>query len=256
MIEPDIKDFLEEKVEEYNQSLFIPTDPIQVPHTFSRKEDIEISAFLTATIAWGQRVMIIKNANRLMKMMGNDPYHFIINYEEVDLEPFLSFVHRTFNGFDCICFLKALREIYLVHGGLEEVFNRGFKQSGTVYGTLKKFREIFFGFMEPGRCGKHVSDVTSNSAAKRLNMFLRWMVRKDSSLVDFGLWTGIPASALMIPLDLHTGKVSRELGLLKRKQDDWKAVVELTEVLRTFDADDPIKYDYALFGLSAFNKGM
>ena len=170
------------------------------------------------------------------------------------MDPFLHFVHRTFNGLDCAYFLKALQYIYRDHGGLEQVFTEGFKKEGSVFGALKRFREVFFSSGPAGRTGRHVSDVTANSAAKRLNMYLRWMVRKDARGVDFGIWQNIPASALMIPLDVHSGNTARKLGLLKRKQNDWKAVEELTEVLRTFDRQDPVKYDYALFGLGVFEK--
>ncbi|MFC2080429.1 TIGR02757 family protein [Bacteroidota bacterium] len=248
------KEFLDEKVVQYNNVAFISSDPIQVPHRFTKKEDIEIAAFLSAMIAWGQRPTIIRNANRMVELMEGCPADFILQFEEEDLNPFMEFVHRTFNGYDFIYFLKALRNIYTNHGGLEEVFVKGFRQEDSIYGALKFFRKVFFEKVEAGRTGKHVSDVATNSSAKRLNMFLRWMVRQDKTGVDFGLWKKIPPSALMIPLDVHTGNTARKLGLLTRRQNDWKAVEELTSVLRTFDINDPVKYDFALFGLGVFEK--
>ena len=249
-----IRAFLEEKVQLYNRKEFIPSDPIQVPHLFHRKEDIEIAAFFTATIAWGQRITIISNARRLLEMMPGGPYHFISTHCEEDLDPFLSFVHRTFNGLDLVFFLKALKHIYTQYQDLESVFEHGFRKEGNVFGALSHFRRVFFKETSPGATGRHVSDVTRGSAAKRLNMFLRWMVRKDISEVDFGIWTAIPTSALMIPLDVHSASTARKLGLLTRKQNDWKAVEELTINLRRFDPLDPVKYDYALFGLGVFEK--
>lgn len=252
--DPDIKDFLELKAAQYNSKLFISTDPIQVPHQFSMKEDIEIAGLLTATIAWGQRPTIIRNASRLVDMMPGGPYAFITGHRPEDLESFLRFVHRTFNGLDCVYFLRALQQVYSIHGGLEQVFTEGYISEGTIYGALKRFRQVFFEAGPAGRTTRHVSDVTANSAAKRLNMFLRWMVRQDTRGVDFGLWKRIPAAALMIPLDVHSGSTARKLGLLTRKQNDWKAVEELTTNLRNMDGQDPVKYDYALFGLGVFEK--
>jgi uncharacterized protein (TIGR02757 family) len=261
----DRKYFLDSKVNQYNHPDFIHSDPIQIPHRFSRKEDIEIAAFLTATISWGQRKSIINNANRLMDMMDNSPYEFLMETSihsngftqskavtNPDLRHIASFVHRTFNGDDCLYFLESLRNIYLHHQGLEEVFTTGYRKGGNIYGALDHFRNVFLSIPHTGHVRKHVSDVTANSAAKRLNMFLRWMVRRDENNVDFGLWKGIPASALMLPLDVHSGEVARGMGLLGRKQNDWKAVEEITSVLRTFDPFDPIKYDYALFGYGVY----
>jgi uncharacterized protein (TIGR02757 family) len=249
-----LKEFLDAKVLQYNHSSFITSDPVQVPKLFERKEDIEIAGFLTAIISWGQRSTIIKNALKLMELMDGNPYDFVTQHKEEDLDPFLHFVHRTFNGYDCIYFLKALRELYFKYGGLEEVFNEGYLKEGSIYGGLKNFREVFFKFQDPGKTSKHVSNVVSNSAAKRLNMFLRWMIRKDSNGVDFGIWEKISKADLMVPLDLHSGNTARKLGLLSRKQDDWLAVEELTSALRLFDEADPVKYDYALFGLGVFEK--
>ena len=247
----EIKTLLDDAVTRYNHVDFIANDPVQIPHRFTQKEDIEIAAFLSAAIAWGQRKSIIKNGLRLMELMDNAPYDFLMDDDfltEKESE-IRCFVHRTFNGEDCLFFLKSLQNIYRNYGGLERVFTDGFQNEKTIFGALKYFREIFLETSHEKRSRKHLSDVLANSSAKRLNMFLRWMVRSDENGVDFGLWKNIPMSALMLPLDVHTGNVSRNLGLLNRKQNDWRAVEEITEILRTFDAEDPIKYDFALFGL-------
>jgi len=248
----DMKSFLDARVQKYNNTEFIHSDPIQIPHRFSRKEDIEIAAFLTATISWGQRKSIINNANRLMRLMDNSPYDFLMEADEADWKTVSGFVHRTFNGNDCLFFLESLRNIYRHHHGLEAVFTNGYNNRKNIQSALQHFREVFLSTPHEVRVRKHVSDVSANSSAKRLNMFLRWMVRNDNNEVDFGLWKNIPASALMLPLDVHTGNVARGLGLLTRKQNDWKAVEEITAALRVFDAHDPIKYDYALFGIGVF----
>ncbi|MEI6752064.1 MAG: TIGR02757 family protein [Paludibacter sp.] len=259
----EIKAFLDDRVNRYNRIEFIETDPILIPHSFTRKEDIEIAGFLAATIAWGQRVSIIKNAKRLMEMMDNSPYEFLMetefsihgvtsNHTVNNIDSFQSFVHRTFNGNDCMFFLKSLKNIYQNHGGLETVFTNGYQSDETVFGVLKHFREVFLSIPHNNHVTKHVSDVTANSSAKRLNMFLRWMVRSDENEVDFGLWKGIPTSALMLPLDVHTGDVARAFNLLNRKQNDWKAVEEITSVLRKIDPTDPIKYDFALFNYGVY----
>jgi uncharacterized protein (TIGR02757 family) len=249
----EIKKLLDTYVDYFNQRSFIASDPIQVPHSYTKREDIEIAGFLTATLAWGQRPVMIKNAFTLLESMPDGPHQFIMESDEDRFAFFESFKHRTFNGIDCIFFLKSLQNIYLHHGGLKNVFEDGFNLTGNIPGAIMHFRNIFFNIPFPQRTLKHVADVESNAAGKRINMFLRWMVRKDDKGVDFGLWD-IPASALYIPLDLHSGKISRELGLLKRQQNDWKAVRELTFRLREFDPDDPVKYDFALFGLSALGK--
>jgi uncharacterized protein (TIGR02757 family) len=249
----DLKSFLDEKVEKYNRSFFIETDPIQVPKTFSDKKNIEIAAFLTATIAWGNRLSIIKNATKLMALMENQPHDFVINSTATDLKNLERFVHRTFNGDDCIYFIGALKNIYNEHGGLQPVFEAGFRKEKMVKSALSEFHKIFFE-ISGERSRKHISNVDKGSSAKRLNMFLRWMVRNDKNHVDFGLWGGITRSSLMLPLDVHTGNVARKLGLLKRRSNDWQAVEEVTRALREFDPDDPVKYDFALFGLGAFEK--
>jgi len=254
MLSGDIKGLLEENALRFSQPEYISYDPIAVAHRFTLREDIEIAGFLTATIAWGQRPSILKNATRLLTLMGGDPYDYLMKADEDDFSVFLPFVHRTFNGWDAIVFMKALQRLYREDGGLMSVFEKSYREEGEIKGSIIRFRECFFRGMDPGRTSKHLADVSRNSSAKRINMFLRWMVRKDPSGFDFGLWDNIPSSALMIPLDLHSGRVARELGLLKRKQNDWKAVEELTTVLRTFDPEDPVKYDFALFGLGAYEK--
>lgn len=248
-----LKEFLDEKAEKYNQPKFIETDPIQVPKKFTEKENIEISAFLTASIAWGNRLSIIKSAERLMSWMDDQPHDFILHATDSEKNQLEKFVHRTFNGKDCIYFVDSLKNIYMQHGGLQRVFEAGYSNENSVKSALTHFFNIFFEI--PGeRTRKHVSDVMKGASAKRLNMFLRWMIRNDNRQVDFGIWDGIPTSKLMLPLDVHTGNVARKLGLLQRKSNDWKAVEEVTSELRTFDKEDPIKYDFALFGLGAFEK--
>jgi len=248
----ELKAFLDEKEAQYNSPAFIESDPIQVPRQFSDPADIEIAGFLTATLAWGRKASIIQSSRKLISLMAGSPHAFLMEAGEDDWSRFLPFVHRTFNGMDAVYFMKALRQLYRGHGGLGQVFQNAYSRHGDLEGALIDFRKAFFSLGDPGRTGKHLSDVARNSSAKRLNMYLRWMVRRDHRGVDFGLWTGIPMSALYIPLDVHTGAVARKLGMLERKQDDWKAVVELSERLREFDPIDPIRYDFALFGLGSF----
>ncbi len=244
-----LKQLLEEKYLQFNTPDFIPSDPIQIPHRFSRKEDIEISGFLAATIAWGNRKMIIRNALRMIDLMGGRPYDFVVSATDKDIDAIDNFTHRTFNVEDFRYFLKALGNIYRNYGGLEQVFTQGYEKDKTIKSAIAHFRSIFFELPHPRRTEKHVSCVSRGSAAKRINMFLMWMVRDDGRGVHFGLWKKIPASALMLPLDVHTGNSARALGLLNRKQNDWKAVEEVTDNLRKFDPQDPVKYDFALFGL-------
>ncbi len=251
MNKKDLKDFLNAKVTQYNNPKFIESDPIQIPHLFSKKKDIEIAGFLTATIAWGNRKSIINNANRLMNLLDNAPHDFILNHQDTDLEKLLPFVHRTFNGDDCIQFIKSLQHIYKVHNGLESVFAKH-KETYSIQHAISKFKETFFEIEHLSRTKKHVSDPLKNSAAKRINMFLRWMVRNDNTGVDFGIWKSISPSQLSCPLDVHSGNVARKLGLLKRKQNDAKALLELDKSLRKLDKNDPVKYDFALFGLGVF----
>lgn len=249
----ELKEFLGEKADHYNHPRFIDTDPIQIPHRFDRKEDIEISGFLVATIAWGNRKSIITNGNKLMELMGNSPHDFVMNYSE-DLAPSLSgFVHRTFNADDLNYFLKALRYIYTTHSGLESVFATH-AQEDTLQPAIHEFKKIFFQLSHLSRTKKHMSDPLNNSAAKRINMFLRWMVRKDNKGVDFGIWESLRPSQLSCPLDVHSGNVARKLGLLTRKQNDARALAELDTNLRALDPHDPVKYDFALFGLGVFER--
>ena len=254
MIHPpeNIQSFLDQKVILFNRSSFIETDPIQVPKLFESKENIEIAGFLAATLAWGQRQTIIRKALKLLALMNNDPIDFLMKTPEEDWDVFRDFKHRTFNGTDCIFFLKSMKNIYLNHGGLEQVFTKGFQIDNSIFSSLAYFKKVFFELEHLHRTEKHVSDVQKGAAAKRLNMFLRWMVRTDQAGVDFGLWKQIPSSALMLPLDVHTGNVARKLGVLTRTQNDWRAVEEVTAKLREFDREDPIKYDFALFGLGVF----
>ncbi|AUP77811.1 TIGR02757 family protein [Flavivirga eckloniae] len=251
MNKTDLLDFLNAKVIQYNNPKFIESDPIQIPHQFSKKEDIEISGFLTATIAWGNRKSIINNAKRLMGFLDGAPFDFVINHSEIDLEKLAPFVHRTFNGDDCIQFIKSLKHIYKNHGGLESVFSKHV-EAKSLQVSISKFKSIFFEIDHLQRTQKHISDPVKNSAAKRINMFLRWMVRNDNAGVDFGIWKSLSPSQLSCPLDVHSGNVARKLGLLQRKQNDAKALLELDTALRELDADDPVKYDFALFGLGVF----
>lgn len=248
-----LKEFLDAKVIQYNHPRFLENDPIQVPHAFSLKEDIEISAFLTATIAWGNRKSIIANAIKLMGYMDNAPYDFISNHKPQDLEKLSKFVHRTFNGEDLVYFIGGLNNIYSHHGGLEQVFSRA-RQQNTMQPAISSFKKTFFELPHPTRTQKHVSDPAKGSAAKRINMFLRWMVRDDATGVDFGLWKSINCSQLSCPLDVHSGNVARKLNLITRKQNDAKALTQLDKNLRQLDEKDPVKYDFALFGLGVFEK--
>ncbi|HCQ29872.1 MAG TPA: TIGR02757 family protein [Flavobacteriales bacterium] len=246
-----IKEFLDEKEMQYNSPEFIDTDPICIPHRFKRKEDIEIAGFLTATIAWGKRSMIIKNALQMMELMDDAPYDFVMNASENELKYMKSFKHRTFNGEDMRFFILRSKDIYQEYSSLE---NALLQYPSNLALSISRFKEIFMQNNTAHRSQKHISNPMKNSAAKRINMYLRWMVRKDKTGVDFGLWNKISMSELKIPLDVHSGNTARKLGLLKRKQNDWKAVEELTEILKSFDANDPVKYDYALFGLGVFEK--
>ncbi len=254
----DLKEFLDEKYDLYNQLNFIESDPISIPHLYSVKEDIEIAAFLTAVIAWGQRKTILVNANKMMQIMGKNPYDFIMTAKHKDFDRFHAFVHRTFNGSDTIFFMKSLQNIYKKHNGLENAFASPMHENRAINlgDSIVHFRKLFFSISGPTRTYKHISNPQENSSAKRLCMFLRWMIRTDKRGVDFGIWhkNGIHPENLMCPLDVHSGNVARKLGILQRKQNDWKAVEELTAALRNFDAEDPVKYDFALFGLGVFEK--
>jgi uncharacterized protein (TIGR02757 family) len=251
MNQSELKYFLDNKVALYNNLKFIESDPIQIPHLYSLKEDIEISGFLAATISWGNRKMIIQNSQKMMQIMGNSPFDFVMSHNENNLKKLENFVHRTFNNVDFSTFIYALQNIYLNHGGLETVFSKN-QENDSLQKSISEFKKIFFEINHEPRTQKHVSDPINNSAAKRINMFLRWMVRNDNYGVDFGIWKSISPSKLSCPLDVHSGNVARKLGLLTRKQNDGKALCELDNFLRNLDRNDPVKYDFALFGLGVF----
>jgi len=250
----EIKMFLEEKYLQYNTPSFIEFDPISIPHSFTERKDREISGFLTAAIAWGRRDLILRSSRHLLDLMENTPYDFIMFADEKELDRLSRFVHRTFNGTDCISFIKGLRNIYSNYNSIEEIILEGMETSGSLKEGISFFRKVFFSLSHEPRVEKHFADVMRGAAGKRLNMYIRWMVRKDNAGVDFGLWKHIDPAKLYIPLDLHTGNTARRLGLLTRRMDDWKAVEELTGVLRMFDKTDPVKYDFALFGLGVNEK--
>ena len=247
----ELKEFLDYKANQYELIDFITSDPIQIPHRFKQKEDVEIAGFLTASIAWGNRLSILKSANKMMALMDDAPYDFIINHKKSDLSIFEGFVHRTFNATDLTFFVRSLQNIYKNHQGLENVFN---SNESSLQHTIHDFKSIFFEINHPQRTLKHVSDPLKGSAAKRLNMFMRWMVRSNTKGVDFGIWKQHSPAQLSIPLDVHTGNIARKLNLIQRKQNDSKTLSELDKKLRKFDPVDPVKYDYALFGLGVFEK--
>ena len=249
----ELKSFLDEKVELYNRPNFIESDPVQIPHRYILKEDKEIAGFLAATIAWGNRKMIIQNSIKMMDLLGNSPYDFILNHNENDLENLEKFVHRTFNGQDFTYFIKSLKNIYLNHGGLENIFTKH-QESDSLQCAITEFKKIFFELDHSIRTEKHVSDPSKNSSSKRINMWLRWNCRQDSKGVDLGIWKNISPAKLSCPLDVHSGNVARKLGLLTRTQNDGKALSELDSNLRLLDPKDPVKYDFALFGLGVFEK--
>ncbi len=242
------QELLDELYYRFNNADFIADDPISIPHSFTAREDIEVAGFLAATIAWGNRKAIVKSARRMMEFLDNAPYDFVINHSEAELLTLQKYVHRTFNGGDFIDFIRALRAICQSHKSIGEYFQGEYRKCGSIPEVISKFRCEFFLSEHSPRCEKHLSSIDKGSACKRLNMYLRWMVRQDDKGVDFGLWSDIPSSALYLPLDLHSGNVARHLGLLTRRQNDWKAVAEVTENLRSFDVNDPVKYDFALFG--------
>ena len=251
MTKRELKEFLDEKVHQFNNPKFIESDPIQIPHHYTLKEDIEISGFLTAIIAWGNRKMIIKNAHKMMEIMGNSPFDFVMSHNTDQLNKMEGAIHRTFNAGDFNFFIRSLQNIYSNHNGLESVFTNYADQS-SLQPAIHQFKKVFFELEHPLRTEKHISDPLKNSAAKRINMFLRWMVRDDDAKVDFGIWKSIPPGILSCPLDVHSGNVARKLGLLSRKQNDAKALLELDTALRKMDPKDPVKYDFALFGLGGF----
>ncbi|SNR16941.1 TIGR02757 family protein [Tenacibaculum jejuense] len=253
MNQKELKDFLDEKADFYENLDFISSDPIQIPHSFSLKEDIEIAGFLSSIIAWGNRTMIIKNAKRMMDLMGNSPYDFVLHHTEDHLDKFEGFVHRTFNADDFKFFIRSLKNIYQNHNGLEAVLLPAEKADNYQL-AIHNFKKIFFEIPHLQRTEKHISDPVKGSAAKRINMFLRWMVRDNKKGVDFGIWKTHQTKNLHCPLDVHTGNIARKLGILTRKQNDWKSIQELDQTLRLFDPNDPVKYDFSLFGLGVFEK--
>jgi len=246
-----IRLLLEEKVKQYNQPDFIAPDPISIPHRFTRKEDIEIAGFLTAIIAWGNRTSIINNATRLIELMDNAPHAFITGHQPKDLTRFEGFVHRTFNTIDLLTFIAGLKMLYSDFGGLEGFFNTH-QSVSSMQQAITKLKTTFFTVPHLNRTRKHLPDPSAGSAAKRMNMYLRWMIRKDDKGVDFGIWKHIPPAKLSCPLDVHSGEIARKLLLLNRKQNDAKAVHELDTLLRKFDPVDPVKYDFALFGMGMY----
>lgn len=250
----ELQTFLDEKYAQFNVSAFIDDDPVSIPHRYTSKPDIEIAAFLTATISWGNRKAILKSANRMMELMDDAPYDFVMNFSPRDARALKGFVHRTFNAEDLAVFIQALRSLYEEQPSMEHFFAEAISEHGKTSHAIAHFKQRFFSIPHAARSEKHVSDPLSGSSAKRINMFLRWMVRKDKNGVDLGIWKNISPAHLSIPLDVHSGNVARQLGMLTRKQNDLRAVEELDAVLRRLDPTDPVKYDYALFGLGAIEK--
>ncbi|MCC5931997.1 MAG: TIGR02757 family protein [Cyclobacteriaceae bacterium] len=254
-LKKDLKEYLDAQVEIFNCKNFIADDPVSIPHRYSKKEDIEISAFFAAVLAWGQRKTIISKCAELMRMMDDRPYDFIMHHTETDLRPFTDFRHRTFNGTDALYFIDFLSRTYREGPGLENLFAEKIKNAEHAGPALIHFKRVFVEHENfPGRTGKHISSPENKSACKRLNMFLRWMVRKDDRGVDFGLWNSISSAQLVCPCDVHVERVARNLGLIQRKQMDWETALELTRSLRKFDDADPVKYDFALFGIGLSQK--
>lgn len=252
----DIQEFLENAYDQYNRPEFIEADPISLPHLFSKKQDIEIIGFWVAMLAWGQRKTIINKGKLLIDLMGGSPHDFIVNHSEEERKPFLDFKHRTFQATDTLYFLEFLQNFYKKNDSLEKAFAEKMSSKDiTTENGLIGFHEQFFSLPDaPHRTRKHIATPARKSSCKRLNMFLRWMVRKDDRGVDFGIWSEIKPSQLLIPLDVHVDRVARKLGLLTRKQTDWKSVLELTAELRKFDPNDPVKYDFSLFGAGVLDK--
>jgi uncharacterized protein (TIGR02757 family) len=249
----ELKSFLDEKVLLYNQPGFIEHDPVSIPHLFKKKQDIEIAGLFAATLAWGQRITIINNCKKLMKWMDDDPHQFIVHHSENDLKPFLEFRHRTFNGIDALYFIEFLNWFYSHYQSLEEAFVVSI-QDETIERGLINFRNLFFSLPDyPPRTKKHVATPERKSACKRLNMYLRWMVRTDKKGVDFGIWKKIRPAQLVCPCDIHVERIARKLNLITRKQMDWQSALELTANLRKLDPTDPVRYDFALFGLGLEN---
>ncbi len=251
-----LKELLDEQVEQFNRPDFIVDDPIQIPHRFSKLQDIEITGFWVAMLAWGQRKTIINKANELIDLMDGTPYDFISNHTEQDRKRFLTFKHRTFQPTDTLYFLEFFQNYYRQNDTLETAFSKNLlKEEPHIGKALESFHNQFFALPHaPHRTRKHVATPARKSSCKKLNMFLRWMVRNDGKGVDFGLWKNIKPAQLLMPLDVHVERVARRMGLLERKHRDWQAVLELTENLRAFDKEDPVKYDFALFGMGVLDK--
>ena len=251
-----LKDFLDAKVKEYNRPLFIKDDPVCIPHGFTKKQDIEIAAFFAAVFAWGNRTTIINKSRELLQLMDNAPHHFCISHQLHDLKKLLAFKHRTFNATDLLYFIAFLKHHYAKCNSLEEAFTLGLHAGDlTVENGLTAFHHYFFSLEDiPYRTKKHIASPEKNSGCKRLNMFLRWMVRKDKAGVDFGIWKKISPAQLVCPIDVHVARVAKKFNLLQRTSTDWNAALELTAYLRTLDKSDPVKYDYALFGLGITEK--
>lgn len=244
-----MRELLERLHDRYNNESFIEADPISVPHSFTHPVDREIAGFLAATIAWGNRRAIVQSAHRMMRYMDNAPEDFVRNATEADMEYLRTYVHRTFNGVDFQDFVRGMRHIITEWGSVGNYFETRYEEHGDLRPVFSDFRRDFFAVEHDPHCEKHLSSIDKGAACKRLCMYLRWFVRHDDRGVDFGMWRRIPMSALYMPLDIHTGRMGRNLGLLNRKQSDWKAVEELTASLRELHADDPVRYDYSLFGL-------
>jgi uncharacterized protein (TIGR02757 family) len=253
-----LKEFLDARVERYNTPAFLEGDPVSIPHRFSRREDVEIAGFLAATLAWGQRGTIVRKCSELLRLMDDAPYAFVVHHGEEDLRRLLHFRHRTFNATDALYFIAFFRHVYTVYGSLEALIAGGIPEGAeTVEAGLNRLRAEFVGLDEfPARTGKHLASPDRNSACKRINMFLRWMVRDDRKGVDFGLWKRIRPAQLVCPCDLHVERTARGLGLITRRQTDWRTALELTRNLRQLDARDPVRYDFALFGIGAFEGGL
>jgi uncharacterized protein (TIGR02757 family) len=251
-----LKDFLDSKVEQYNTTSFIKDDPICIPHLFSKKQDIEISAFFASIFAWGNRTIIIKKCKDLLQRMDNAPHDFIVNHQDEDLKLLLGFKHRTFNDTDLLYFVHFLKAHYSANISLETAFSKGINtKDETIEAGLNYFFNYFFSLEDaPARTKKHIASPNKKSTCKRLNMFLRWMVRNDKKGVDFGIWRQISPSQLICPIDVHVARVAYRFNLLQQNQIDWFAGLELTEYLKMLDPKDPVKYDFALFGLGVIEK--
>ena len=244
----ELKPYLDSLVLRFNTPDFIADDPVSVPHLFESREDREISGFLASTIAWGNRKAIVKNCHRLMRMLDMEPYRVVMESSQGEKLHLCDFVHRTFNGQDCLYFIDSLKNIYENHGGIGVFFEKEYEKSRDMRHVLAAFWKLFFSLPHERRVEKHLSSIEKKAACKRLNMYIKWMVRRDEGGVDLGIWDKIPASAIYMPLDVHSGNVGRALGLLERRQNDWRAVEEITDNLRLIDPSDPVKYDFALFG--------